>query len=1466
MLMDIENTRFSKNIMITYQNIYSNNKIFLQLKEKKLMRRFYPFLFPLFCLVFLVGCKLTIATFNAPDTANTGSVITLTISCIASNVSDGSTMNGIVVQIPDGWSVLNGRASTGANSGNLIEDAGIAGLYTVETGNVIWAGTISPPGSITEGSTVSFTVKVLTGNFSGSTGQTQVFNLKAVTGGKRSGVWETDDPENVFDFASVSSDKYNKSITVTKVDDIIAPNPVFPIVASLYSSSNAVKLSWSGYNEDAQGDVVKYRVYRSETDFADISSMTPIGEVTTGSFSFIDDNVIPGNGYHYAVTAVDELGHENPAVSAVYIYISFPGSIGGTLHEADSSTRIIGKDIVIIASSEDCNNPAYVASAYVNSSTGDYTITGLLPGAYHLKTQSSDNYFSEWWASPLSVRDCSGAQSIVVAEGQAVINKNFQLDPGATISGTVYQSDGLTPLTGKSIQVNAYTGLPCSSFTIAGYAFSNSTNGTYTINALPAGTYYLLTSSSDNYFNEWWASPLSVRDCAGAQSIVVTEGQAVIVKNFQLDPGATISGTIYQSDGLTPLTGKNIYVNVYTGSPCGNPTYVGYDYVDSTNGTYTINGLPAGTYYLKTSSSENYFAEWWAPGLSVQDCAGAQPIVVAEEQAVTNKNFQLEPGATISGTIYESDGRTPLTGKSFPVYAYTGSPCGSLTSVGSAIVDSTNGTYTINALPAGTYYLKTNKGFFIFFFDHIIEWWASPLSVRDCAGAQSIVVTEGQAVTGKNFQLEQSSLNLTISGSIKTGTAAPIPGVTVTFSNSGGTATTDAGGNYSLTVASGYSGTATPSKAGYIFTPANRTYSNVIATTTGQNYTGDVSKTISGIIRTGTAAPIPGVTVTFSNSGGTATTDASGNYSQKVVHGYSGTATPSKAGFLFTPATRTYSNVITNQIAQNYTGAISPIISGSIKTGTGTAISGVKVTFSNGGGTATTDTSGNYSQTVVRGYSGTGTPSKVGFIFTPTTKTYSNVTANQAAQNYKGVASTRNISGSIKTGTGTAISGVKVTFSNGGGTVTTDASGNYSKAVGNWYSGTATPSKAGYIFTPATRTYSNVTVNKTAQNYTGAISPIISGSIKTGTGTAISGVKVTFSNGGGTATTDASGNYSQTVVRGYSGTATPSKVGYSFTPATKTYSNVITNKTAQNYKGVATGASLQLWGAWSDGVWTWKKASGEWTKIPSTEDALMIASGNVYTETYNDLIGVWSSGLWVYNSSNGQWVHLTEKLPTWIAAGDINDDGLGDIIGTWEGDGTYYRDSATGKWIKIAPSAKQLTVGKFNGSRDDLIGVWDNGLWLRNSLTSEWQKIDGAIPSWITRGNISDSNIDEIIASYNSGTWILNSAVETSIRITDPVEQMAMGDIDGDGKDDMIAVLSSGLHVVFSSSGEWQLIKSSKPTWITTGLIEDSILPENSKQDPKKSKEGILDLTNEGPGGVGFNAEVLNESGPELME
>lgn len=160
-----------------------------------------------------------------------------------------------------------------------------------------------------------------------------------------------------------------------------------------------------------------------------------------------------------------------------------------------------------------------------------------------------------------------------------------------------------------------------------------------------------------------------------------------------------------------------------------------------------------------------------------------------------------------------------------------------------------------------------------------------------------------------------------ISGYVRTPSGDGIDGVTITFSKGGETATTDGSGYYRQDVKKDWSGTATPSKAGYNFDPAYLDYNKVKRDQTNQDYTGIVkTRTISGYIRILSGSGLSGVTVAFDNGGSTGTTDSSGYYNREVVYGWDGTVTPFKDGYSFVPASRSYVNVILNQSNQDHIG------------------------------------------------------------------------------------------------------------------------------------------------------------------------------------------------------------------------------------------------------------------------------------------------------------------------------------------------------------------------------------------------------------------------------------------------------------------------------------------------------------------------------------------------------------------
>jgi len=96
---------------------------------------------------------------------------------------------------------------------------------------------------------------------------------------------------------------------------------------------------------------------------------------------------------------------------------------------------------------------------------------------------------------------------------------------------------------------------------------------------------------------------------------------------------------------------------------------------------------------------------------------------------------------------------------------------------------------------------------------------------------------DGQAAWDRAGKTSGAAATTHTLGGTVTASSTPLSGVT--FDGGAGAAcnTSNALGQYSCTVASGYSGAITPSLDGYTFTPSTRNYSNVTADQAGQNYT-----------------------------------------------------------------------------------------------------------------------------------------------------------------------------------------------------------------------------------------------------------------------------------------------------------------------------------------------------------------------------------------------------------------------------------------------------------------------------------------------------------------------------------------------------------------------------------------------------------------------------------------------------
>ncbi|HVF57922.1 MAG TPA: SBBP repeat-containing protein [Pyrinomonadaceae bacterium] len=161
----------------------------------------------------------------------------------------------------------------------------------------------------------------------------------------------------------------------------------------------------------------------------------------------------------------------------------------------------------------------------------------------------------------------------------------------------------------------------------------------------------------------------------------------------------------------------------------------------------------------------------------------------------------------------------------------------------------------------------------------------------------------------------------------------------------------------------------------------------------------------------------------------------------------------------------------------------------------------------------------------------------------------------------------RTIAGRVTNAGGVGIEGVNLTLTGSqSATTTTAADGTYSfKGLAQGGNFTVTPSEVGYVFTPQSRAFNNLSADQTTADFTGTPTNFsINGHVADAGGAPLGGVTLSV---GGSFTfvteTDAGGNYSiPNVPANSSFTITPDKSGFSFDPPRRSFTNLTTSVSA----------------------------------------------------------------------------------------------------------------------------------------------------------------------------------------------------------------------------------------------------------------------------------------------------------------
>jgi hypothetical protein len=309
---------------------------------------------------------------------------------------------------------------------------------------------------------------------------------------------------------------------------------------------------------------------------------------------------------------------------------------------------------------------------------------------------------------------------------------------------------------------------------------------------------------------------------------------------------------------------------------------------------------------------------------------------------------------------------------------------------------------------------------------------------------------------------------------------------------------------------------------------------------------------------------------------------------------------------------------------------------------------------------------------------------------------------------------------------------------------------------------------------------------------------------------------------------------------------------------------------------IATPGKRDFIGTWNgQGVYALNSDTGAWTYL--TTPATVIAAGDLDGDGIDDLVGVWpnQSGVWVKYSKTGTWTLLTSLTARQIAVGDMNGDGNKELVGTWDGQGVFYLKSS-GDWVMLATPATQIAVGDLDGDgTDDLIGIWpgQGGVWVNYSKTGQWALLSASAKDIATGDMNGDGRVDFVGTWDGQGVFFRNSLTGQWVQMAAIADQVTAGDLDGDGTADLVGIwpAQGGVWAKYSKTGTWARLSSTAAD-IATGRLRvtgaSSFAAGQGLNAPLggfgggPSRTGnFQDRSAEGPGGRSFVFQI----GPNLV-
>jgi hypothetical protein len=281
------------------------------------------------------------------------------------------------------------------------------------------------------------------------------------------------------------------------------------------------------------------------------------------------------------------------------------------------------------------------------SSDGSYRFRALPPGTYKVQVLPLDENFIPVYFG--GVRDAEQSAGINLTRRQSVVNIDFRLRSGGTISGRVYANKNREPIAGLRIVAENRTRQEPPYFTQSDaqgfYNLRGLSEGAYTVETVPGRDGASLRNRK--YLKQFHEARF---DPELADRLEIEPGSVFSGIDFALLEGASISGSVRSRYHNRPLPNVTLLFQ-----SIDKVVVTPFQATTGADGEFLVSDLPPGSYWVETALPAKiqrlvnlFYREKLSP-------AKADLIRLEEGERVRHIDFNLPMGGTIRGGLHIED-------------------------------------------------------------------------------------------------------------------------------------------------------------------------------------------------------------------------------------------------------------------------------------------------------------------------------------------------------------------------------------------------------------------------------------------------------------------------------------------------------------------------------------------------------------------------------------------------------------------------------------------------------------------------------------------------------------------------------------------------------------------------------------------------------------------------------------------